>query len=438
MKIAFFTPLNPLKSGISDFCEELLMELKEHMEIDLFIGDYKPSNPDMIKYFRIRKIKEFENEEVRKEYDEVIYQIGNNEICHEEIYQMALKYPGIVELHDISLHHMIAATTIARGNVEGYKRIMRYCHGDNAVKVVDQFLNSEIVPPWENNSLIFTVNKEIIDSATGVIVHSDYAKQMVKGVRPDVKVTTIYLHADEICMDYEKEKVEARKRQNIDLKETIFATFGFITKPKRILEILEALDEIKKRGYAFKFYIVGRVDDNLNITEVIKQYNLEREVVVTGFVDMNVMKDLMKSADICFCLRYPTQGESSAIVHRLLGMGKVILVTDIGTFTEYPDNVVVKICIDNEKTEIIKKSIEIKKDIKKLSNYEKNAIDFASRDCSLKDNVIRYRDFVKGIDEYQELSINDIITDSLYRLGIIDEEIISKLCEIKHRRVKNV
>lgn len=429
LKIAFFTPLNPLKSGVSDFSEELLMELKNHMEIELFIGDYTPTNPDIVDNFTIRKIKDFVKEEIRSQYDEVIYQIGNNEVCHKEIYDMALKYPGIIEIHDISLHHMIAATTIAKGNIEEYKRIMEYCHGKNAVKVVDQFLNSEILPPWENNSLTFTLNKEIIDSAKGVIVHSDYAKQMVKGIKSDVKITTIYLHADEICTDYEKEKIEARKKMGIDIEETIFATFGFITKPKRIFEILKVLKEIKYKGYAFKFYIVGKVDENLNILNIIRQYGLQNDVIVTGFVDLTEMKNLMKAADICFCLRYPTQGESSAIVHRLLGMGKVIIVTDVGTFSEYPDEIIIKINHNNEIEMLIEEVEKIMKNKSRNEDYSINSLKFALENIKLQDNSLKYMNFIESNALCYEHNIDELIADQLYQMNIIDDEIIRAILD---------
>ena len=427
MKIAFFTPLNPLKSGISDFCEELLPYLKEEMEVDLFIEEYKPTNIEIKNSFKIRRISEFENEAVRKEYDQVIYQIGNNETCHESIYNMALKYPGIIELHDISLHHMLAATTIARGDVEKYKSIMEYCHGIGAVQEVDKFLRSEILPPWENNSLIFTVNKELIDSAKGVIVHSDYAKQMVKGVRSDVPIEVIYLHADEIDTNYIDSKMMAREQLGLLQEELIFATFGFITKPKRILETLEVLKVIKEKGYKFKFYIVGKVADQLNVTEVIKQNNLEDEVVVTGFVTLEKMKQLMKASDICFCLRYPTQGESSAIVHRLLGMGKIMFVTNVGTFSEYPDDVAIKINIEHETEEMIEKILYFLQNKDEARAYEAKALEFAIQYCTLSANAKMYKAFIENLSIWEETDVEEMIAEAFYALNIRDEEVIRKV-----------
>lgn len=43
-KIAFFTPLHPLKSGIADYAEEMLPYIKNRFQVDLFIdSDYEAS-----------------------------------------------------------------------------------------------------------------------------------------------------------------------------------------------------------------------------------------------------------------------------------------------------------------------------------------------------------------------------------------------------------
>ncbi|MCZ6992369.1 hypothetical protein OH407_23865, partial [Salmonella enterica] len=84
MKVAYFSPLTPQKSGISDYSEELLVELSKMVEIDLFISDYIPDSEYLRANFNIYPITEF-NENLYKSYDEVIYHIGNNTQFHKEI-----------------------------------------------------------------------------------------------------------------------------------------------------------------------------------------------------------------------------------------------------------------------------------------------------------------------------------------------------------------
>lgn len=432
MKIAFFTPLTPLKSGVADFSEELLLGMKQYtdLDIDIFIGDYKPSNKEIISNFTIKKFKEFEDENVRSEYDEVIYQIGNNEQCHEEIYNMALKYPGIIELHDIALHHFIAATTLARGNVDEYKRIMRYCHGVGGEKVVDRFLNQEILPPWETDALTFTVNKEIVDAAKAIIVHSDFAKQIIKGIRPDVPVQLIYLHTPDIYEDYEEQKKSSREELNIGQDEFIISSFGFATKTKRIKEIMQALAQVKKQGYIFKYYIAGQADENLQLDRVIKELGLENEVIITGFLELGHMKKLMLASDVCMALRYPSQGESSGVLHRMFGMGKVIMVTNVTNFSEYPDDVVIKIEVEKEVDNISKNIIQLINKPEKRDSLKKEAFKFSMDKCSLKINTMMYKNSIIHSEYTIDLKVEDIILSKIEQLQINDFDILSRMLRI--------
>ena len=45
-------------------------------------------------------------------------------------------------------------------------------------------------------------------------------------------------------------------------------------------------------------------------------------------------------------LRYPTVGESSGTLLRALGMGKAVVVSDVGSFGEYPDEICLKAPVD--------------------------------------------------------------------------------------------
>src|SRR5690606_17470731 len=52
------------------------------------------------------------------------------------------------------------------------------------------------------------------------------------------------------------------------------------------------------------------------------------------------------ACDIVLNLRYPTVGESSGTLLRSLGLGRAVIVSDIGSFCEYPDDVCLKVPVD--------------------------------------------------------------------------------------------
>ena len=58
------------------------------------------------------------------------------------------------------------------------------------------------------------------------------------------------------------------------------------------------------------------------------------------------MWSLMAACDVLVNLRYPTMGETSGSVIRALSLGKPLLVSDVGWFAELPDDVVLKVPVD--------------------------------------------------------------------------------------------
>lgn len=406
-KIAYFSPLSPDPSGISDFSEELISELKNYNDIVLFTR-IPIENHEITKEFVNYRISEFNDKSDNENYDIFIYHAGNNVRFHKEIIETFKSHPGILEIHDFSMHHYLAEDTYSVKNYNGYVDVMKYCHGFQGEKIAKQFLLGKIQAPWDNPmfNMRFTVNKHLIDMAKAVIVHSDMAKQMVKAISPDKKVICIQLHTDEIIEDFEGYTMESKNKIGIHENTLVFGSFGYATAAKRIIPTLEALSKFKKNNPSLNFiyFIVGKVHIN-GIEKILRKFELTDHVKITGFVDLEEFKDYMGACDICFNLRFPTQGESSAALHRMLGRGKPVLVTNIGTFEEYPDDIVFKVRYDkNEVNDICSFISKLSLDKKLLHDTGTKAIAYAKKHCDLQKNAKMYSDFFDAV-------LNDKFTD---------------------------
>ena len=93
MRIAFFTPVSPQKTGIADYSEqEILPYLSKFCDIDIFIDEnVQPSNTYLINNFNVYPYSDFPS--LKKNYDIPVYQMGNNPM-HQFVYDTLERYPG--------------------------------------------------------------------------------------------------------------------------------------------------------------------------------------------------------------------------------------------------------------------------------------------------------------------------------------------------------
>jgi glycosyltransferase involved in cell wall biosynthesis len=67
----------------------------------------------------------------------------------------------------------------------------------------------------------------------------------------------------------------------------------------------------------------------------------------------------MAACDVLVNLRYPTMGETSGSVIRALSLGKPLIVSDVGWFRELPDDVVLKVPVDDVEVAVLKPALEV-------------------------------------------------------------------------------
>ena len=108
MRIAYFSPLPPARSGIADYTLDLLPHLTKQVQITLYHENPGEVAQPVQDEFELLPAGLVSRE--RRLYDLALYQMGNS-IYHEDIYRTALRFPGVVVLHDYGLHHFIATIT---------------------------------------------------------------------------------------------------------------------------------------------------------------------------------------------------------------------------------------------------------------------------------------------------------------------------------------
>lgn len=432
MKIAYFSPLPPKKSGISDYSADLLPYLAEYCDIDVYTDHPEKVSPSIKSKFSIIDIENFLKDKTGRKYDHLVYQIGNSDEHHRNIYRVFLEHSGIAVLHDYSLHHMIAQQTIGMKKYEDYVNEMKYNYGIEGVILARQSIMGERRAIWgTEKSLKYPLNKSVLDRAKALIVHSSFLKDLIFNAKNDLPVRLAPLPTPDIGICANTEKAELRKKYGLPENKVIISSFGLISKNKRIHKILKALEKLSRETDRFLYVLVGEEQSDFSVKNYVKELKIPSFVRCTGFVNIDVFKDYIKMTDIAINLRYPTQGETSASLIRLLGMGIPVLVTEVGTFCEFPDTITVKVPYGKQEVESLFSSIKLLlEDEHKLREMSKSACQYIKQEHSVSKTALSYyhllRDIQKGgllknnVHAYKGLF--DQAGDALYSMGTMYQD----------------
>src|SRR5580704_10361444 len=317
MKVAFFSPLPPAKSGIADYSAVLLDHLKNFAEVVAFAS--RPSRFNAA------------------DFDAIVYQLGNNP-HHSFVYEMAMEHPGVVVMHEANLHHLIADLTIRRGDWEAYIREVELNGGAEAKAYAERYVRTlERGPDYDIPML-----KSVLQRARGVIVHSAAVESELRALGYNGPVAKIPHGAWIVDVD----RMKYRAKLGLDERTPLIGIFGFLKPYKRIAESLRAFSRLIRVAPDARMILVGEAHQELPLAEMLSSAHLSAHVRHIGFTPIEDFNGYLGACDIVLNLRYPTVGESSGTLLRSLGMGKAVVVSEIGSFREYPDEICLKAPVD--------------------------------------------------------------------------------------------
>ncbi len=313
MRIALVSPMPPSKSGIADYSAALagpLSELADVAVISCEDGHFDPAR-----------------------FDALVYQLGNNPY-HSFVYDLALNYPGVAVLHEPNLHHLIVDRTIVRGDWDGYLKEAEYDGGPAALARARRARALETGPDYDGVPMI----RRLLERSRAVVVHSHYVEEAVRQAGFAGPVGCIPHGAWIPQVD----RMVYRHRLGLDETAPLVGVFGFLKPYKRIAESLRAFRRLVRLEPTAKMILVGEAHPDFPVTPLINRLGLRANVRMLGFTPIDDFAGYMAACDVVLNLRYPTLGESSGSLLRALGLGRAVVVSDVGSFRELPDDICLK------------------------------------------------------------------------------------------------
>jgi glycosyltransferase involved in cell wall biosynthesis len=344
MRLAYFSPLPPQRSGIADYSAELLPALAGHLEVEPFVDEGVKVDPALAARFPVRGDRAFPALWEAGRYDAVLYHVGNNPDYHARTWRMLNRYPGIAVLHEPMLHHLVRGMTLGRGDLDGYAEEMRYAYGKTGESLARRSLGTGIpLDAWS-----YPLFERVVDASLGLIVHNDCTRDRVLASRPGTRIAEVPHH-----LSLGEPGEATRSSLGLPATGLLFASFGFITPAKRLDVALRAFARLRREVAPDALYLlVGEVSPHYDFASVLTP-ELSAGVVPVGRTELPEFLRYMAAADVAINLRYPSAGETSGTLIRLLGLGKAVVVSNTGAFAEIPADCCARIDLDATEEELL-------------------------------------------------------------------------------------
>jgi len=324
VRIAWFSPFPPCRTGIAACSADVVTALR--------------SRGYAIDPYPAAAAHDFPWRHRRQPYDLVVYQFGNSS-HHDYEWAYALRYPGLVVLHDTHLHHARAGFLLRERRVADYRAEFRWNHpgvSPDAAELAVAGFDSELYYEWNMvRSLVWT--------ARLVAVHGSLARDRVIG-KPgnrgiEDKVVAIHLGHGELVTPERRERArkDVRAKYGIAADAVLFGCFGGITPEKRVPQVLAALAAIRLYAPDARLLLAGTDAAHYDVRADIAAHGLEDRVTMTGYLDdERDLADHLAACDVSLNLRWPTAGETSGPWLRALAAGVATVITDLVHLGDVP------------------------------------------------------------------------------------------------------
>jgi glycosyltransferase involved in cell wall biosynthesis len=322
VRVAYYSPLPPERSGIADYSALLLPHLGRLVDVEV------------VRRGRTRPVAG----------DVALYHVGNDPEAHGWIVDALRRRPGVVVLHDFVLHHLVAGLTLGRKDGRAYLAALERDAGIPGRLLAHGVLEGRVSPLWETRPDEFPLVDEVLSHASGVIVHSHYVETRVRERGYEGPAWRI-AHPAWPRPNVEPAPIDGRP---------VFGCFGHMNASKRIPQLLDAFAIARRRHPDARLLLVGPTSPGFDVDRLVED-GVER----IDYVDEQRLWTLMAACHACVSLRAPTMGETSGSVMRALSLARPLVVSDLGWFSELPDDVALKVSVDEDEIPALADALEL-------------------------------------------------------------------------------
>src|ERR1041385_5367000 len=263
--------------------------------------------------------------------------MGDDHRYHTGMLQAMKLRPGVVVFHDFALQDFFLGLARETNDLRLYLDEVEFCYGTQTRQPAAEALARGTTPPIVNQPLDFPLNARIAKSAEGIIVHSAWQAERFAKLAPNTPVAQIKHH-----ITAKAAATNPRATERLADAPVKIASFGLITPDKGIERAVRVLARLRGT-HDFHYTLVGSASNFPELSELLQRYRMEDRVSITGHVSLEEFQRRIRETDIAICLRDRPVGATSGSLCRIMAAGVSAIVSDVGAFSELPNDAVVKI-----------------------------------------------------------------------------------------------
>ena len=345
MRLNWFSPLAPQRTGIADYTGSIAPALMEQFEV-VFWSDLE-TDPGLLPPGA--QVERFDPAHIHgPDFNRRlfigcnIYNFGNDSRFHGGIARVARQIPGIAILHDTRLHHF--AFECSREDTPTFASYLAQAediYGQDGVDVARQVIAAQGACIDDHVEAMPFI-EPYLEASLGAICHSQAARDQIRACSAAPILT--------LPLPFASLDAPAAVARTFE-PPWRFVMFGYLNTNRRLESILQAL-ATWPQAPPFQFDIYGSVWNPALVDELIQRWGLQDRVTVHGFVPQAQLQQAIAGAHLAFALRHPTMGEASWGILGSWSHATPALVTDEGWYSDLPSETAWKISVQNEAADL--------------------------------------------------------------------------------------
>ncbi len=259
-----------------------------------------------------------------------LYNIGNHSQFHGWMLEAIASQPGVGVLHDLSLFDLYRS--LCGPSPTLWEHILAH----RGYEIPSHHIKGGGEMTLDRTKYAFT--HEVMRHNLCTVVHSRWALDQLHELHPESRVVHLPLASSVL--------EEAPDAVATQLAAPTIAILGGINFHKRVDVALEAFARAADARPDARLIVAGRSDQPSLVTALrskIHDLGIDDQTRILLDISSEQFEQVLRDSHLVVTLRWPTAGETSAVLMEALGAGRPVLTSDIPQFAELDSHYVFKV-----------------------------------------------------------------------------------------------